>query len=103
MPTRFAAISIRNIPGWRSISIHGFVKAKEHFNAKLVDSIPSALFFGREYLAMTQEMFGNDPYPYGVKANRKMLETLIEFSHEQGLTSKKAKVEELFAASTLDL
>src|SRR5215813_3458835 len=81
----------------------GFVKAKEHFNAKLIDSIPSALFFGREYLTMTQEMFGNDPYPYGAKANRKMIETLIDFSHEQGLTSKKMNVEELFARSTLDL
>jgi len=89
---------------WVAFNLYtGFVKAKEHFNAKLVDSIPSALFFGREYLAMTQGMFGNDPYPYGVKANRKMLETLIDFSHEQGLTSKKMKVEELFAASTLDL
>jgi 4,5-dihydroxyphthalate decarboxylase len=81
----------------------GFVKAKEHFNAKLVESIPAALFFGREYLAMTQAIFGEDPYPFGVKANRKMLETLIDFSYEQGLTEKKLKVEELFAASTLDL
>jgi 4,5-dihydroxyphthalate decarboxylase len=89
---------------WVAFNLYtGFVKAKEHFNAKLVDSIPSALFFGREYLAMTREMFGNDPYPYGVKANRKMIETLIDFSHEQGLTSKKMKVEELFAESTLDL
>jgi 4,5-dihydroxyphthalate decarboxylase len=52
---------------------------------------------------MTQEMFGNDPFPFGVKANRKMLETLMEFSHEQGLTKGKMKVEDLFAASTLDL
>jgi len=89
---------------WVAFNLYtGFVKAKEHFNAKLVDSIPSALFFGREYLAMTCEMFGDDPYPYGIKANRKMLETLIDFSHEQGLTSKKMQVEELFAESTLDL
>jgi len=52
---------------------------------------------------MTQEIFGADPYPYGVKANRHMLETLIDFSHEQGLTAKKANVEELFAQSTRDL
>jgi hypothetical protein len=32
-----------------------------------------------------------------------MLETLIDFSHEQGLISKKPKVEELFAESTRDL
>ena len=89
---------------WAAFNLYtAFVKAKAHFNAKLVDSVPSALFFGKEYLAMTHEMFGNDPYPYGVKANRKMLETLIDFSHEQGLTAKKMKVEELFATSTLDL
>jgi hypothetical protein len=32
-----------------------------------------------------------------------MLETLIQFSHEQGLINKKPNVEDLFAASTLDL
>ena len=89
---------------WVAFNLYtGFVKAKQHFNAKLVDSIPTALFFGREYLAMTREMFGDDPFPYGVKSNRKMIETLIDFSHEQGLTTKKMKVEELFAASTLEL
>jgi 4,5-dihydroxyphthalate decarboxylase len=89
---------------WVAFNLYtGFVKAKEHFNARLADSIPTALFFGREYLAMTREMFGDDPYPYGVKGNRKMIETLIDFSHEQGLTKKKMAVEELFAPSTLDL
>jgi 4,5-dihydroxyphthalate decarboxylase len=80
----------------------GFVKAKEHCNAKLIDSIPSALFFGREYLAMTREAFGDDPFPYGVKANKAMLDTVSSYSHEQGLTPRKVKVEELFAESTLD-
>jgi 4,5-dihydroxyphthalate decarboxylase len=89
---------------WVAFNLYtGFVKAKEHFNRKLVDSIPTALFFGREYLAKTQEIFGDDPYPYGVKSNRKMLEALMDLSREQGLTSTKTKVEELFAASTLDL
>jgi 4,5-dihydroxyphthalate decarboxylase len=89
---------------WVAFNLYsGFVKAKEHFNSKLVDSIPSALFFGKEYLLKTQEMFGDDPYTYGVKGNRKMLETLIDFSHEQGLITRKPKVEELFAESTLEL
>jgi 4,5-dihydroxyphthalate decarboxylase len=89
---------------WVAFNLYtAFVKAKEHFNARLLDSIPSALFFGREYLAMTQAMFGPDPYPYGVKSNRKMLETLIDFSHEQGLITKRPNVEELFAQSTLEL
>jgi len=93
----------KNYP-WVAFNLYtGFVKAKQQFNAKLVDSIPTALFFGREYLAMTREMFGDDPFPYGIKANKAMLETIIGYSHEQGLTPRKMKVEELFAESTLDL
>jgi hypothetical protein len=37
-----------------------------------------------------------------VKANTAMLDTLIGFSHEQGLTPRQMKVEELFAKETLD-
>jgi 4,5-dihydroxyphthalate decarboxylase len=46
---------------------------------------------------------GDDPFPYGIKANRAMLETLVDFSHEQGLTPQKMKIEELFVAETLRL
>jgi len=89
---------------WVAFNLYSaFVKAKEHFNARVVDGIPSALFFGKEYLTKTQEIFGSDPFPYGVKANRKLLETLVDFSHEQGLIAKKPRIEELFAESTRDL
>ena len=32
-----------------------------------------------------------------------MLQTIIDFSHEQGLTKQKLKIEELFAPATLEL
>lgn len=44
-----------------------------------------------------------DLYPYGVKSNRKTLETLAEYSLEQGLTPRQVELEEVFAPSTLDL
>jgi 4,5-dihydroxyphthalate decarboxylase len=44
-----------------------------------------------------------DPYPYGVKSNRHVLETVAAYSHEQGLTPRELKMEEIFAPSTLDL
>jgi 4,5-dihydroxyphthalate decarboxylase len=44
-----------------------------------------------------------DLYPYGVKSNRKVLETIAEYSHEQGLTPRVMPMEEIFAPSTLDL
>jgi 4,5-dihydroxyphthalate decarboxylase len=39
---------------------------------------------------------------HGIKANRNILETAARYSHEQGLTSRLMKLEEIFAASTLD-
>ena len=39
---------------------------------------------------------------HGIKANRKTLETTTVYSHEQGLTPRVMKLEEIFAASTLD-
>jgi 4,5-dihydroxyphthalate decarboxylase len=39
---------------------------------------------------------------HGVSSNRKILETAAQYSHEQGLTSRQMKLEELFAPSTLD-
>jgi 4,5-dihydroxyphthalate decarboxylase len=52
---------------------------------------------------MTQDILGKDPFPYGIKPNAAMLDTVIGYSHEQGLTPRKMKIEELFAAETLDL
>jgi 4,5-dihydroxyphthalate decarboxylase len=89
---------------WVAFNLYtGFVKAKAFAREQLLERIPSALFFAPEYAAMTQEMIGDDPFPYGIKANKAMLDTIIAFSHEQGLTPRKMTVEELFAQSTLDL
>jgi 4,5-dihydroxyphthalate decarboxylase len=44
-----------------------------------------------------------DPYSYGVKSNQKTLETVAEYSFEQGLTKRRVSLEEIYAPSTLDL
>lgn len=46
--------------------------------------------------------FGEDPYPFGIKENRGMLELLFRNSHEDGLTRKLARIEGVFYAATLD-
>ncbi len=46
---------------------------------------------------MTRQMIGDDPFPYGIKANQAMLDTITGYSHEQGLTPRQMKAEELFA------
>ena len=44
-----------------------------------------------------------DPFPYGVQANRKTLETIASYLHEQGLTAHMVALEDIFAPSTLEL
>ena len=42
-------------------------------------------------------MLGADPWEYGLTdKNRKVLETLVGYSHEQGLIKKRPALEQLF-------
>jgi len=49
-----------------------------------------------EYRA-TQAVLGTDIWPYGVAANRKAIDTLCRYLHEQGFTSRLMRTENLFA------
>jgi len=49
----------------------------------------------------TRALMGENFWPYGIKKNRKALEALCKYSHEQGLASKKLTIEELFHPSSL--
>jgi 4,5-dihydroxyphthalate decarboxylase len=51
----------------------------------------------------TQQVMGKNFWPYGIEPNRKALETLFRYSHEQGLASRRLTIEELFVSSTLGL
>jgi 4,5-dihydroxyphthalate decarboxylase len=42
------------------------------------------------------ELFGGDPWPDGIEANRKTLEALVTYLHEQGLIAKKIPIEDIF-------
>jgi len=89
---------------WLAFNLYkAFLKAKEIAQESVADAIPSGLIFGREYLAQSREIFGADPFPYGVQDTRHMLETLVAYSVEQGLIPEKIKLEDLFAPSTLGL
>ena len=44
-----------------------------------------------------------DTMAYGVTGNRKVLETITQYVHEQGLAARRVALEEMFAPSTMDL
>ncbi len=48
------------------------------------------------HLRETEDIMGKDYWPYGTEANRRDIETLCRYSHEQGIISTRMKVEDLF-------
>ena len=47
-------------------------------------------------------LMGDDPWPYGLKKNRKPLETFLRYHYEHGLSSRHWKPEDLFTTETID-
>jgi 4,5-dihydroxyphthalate decarboxylase len=43
-----------------------------------------------------EEVFGGDPWPYGIEANRPTLEALVQYMVEQNLIAKPMAIEDLF-------
>ena len=88
---------------WVALNVYkAMVAAKQLAERKLIESIPLSLVFREEYLTRTAELLGDDLFPYGINANRTALETIIEYSFEQGLTKEKVPLDELFAKSAVD-
>ncbi len=53
-------------------------------------------------LAEVDELFQGDAFSYGMERNRPVLEALVQYSYEQGLSERKLEVPDLFAAETWD-
>ena len=88
---------------WVALNIfNAFRLAKERVNARMREL--STTHFDLGLLGPdARKALNVDAYPYGVKSNRKVLETVADYSYEQGLTPRRMQLEEIFAASTLDL
>ena len=82
-----------------------FQKAKQLCTKDLdrVDlaSAPNLVWWHQAYTEQT-EIFGKDPFPYGINANKKMVETLASYCSEQGLAKRLVKIEELFAPDLVE-
>jgi 4,5-dihydroxyphthalate decarboxylase len=50
-----------------------------------------------------RKVLATDPMAYGVRGSRKVLETITQYVHEQGLSPRRVALEEMFAPSTMDV
>jgi 4,5-dihydroxyphthalate decarboxylase len=56
-----------------------------------------------EELQRARALMGHDFWSYGVDKNSRELDAITRYAHEQGLTSRKIPMDELFVPSTLNL
>jgi 4,5-dihydroxyphthalate decarboxylase len=87
---------------WVAVELfNAFKTAKNSYLARLekgVDLSPAdeaAIGLGRAV--------GGDPFPFGVNANRKALDAILQFAFDQQVIPTKPSLEELFAPNTLTL
>ncbi len=53
------------------------------------------------YARKMRDLFGGDPFPFGIEENRPTLEHFLRYTHEQGIAHRLAKPEEIFPAGIM--
>jgi 4,5-dihydroxyphthalate decarboxylase len=88
---------------WVALNLYElFVAGKERLAQERADALRGHFELGL-LDPQLQSAVAADPYPYGVRGSRAVLERLTAALHEQGLTSRVVQLDEIFAASTLDV
>ncbi len=90
---------------WVAMNLYkAFCAAKDEFQRSLDDDSALRLMLPglTAELEETRDLMGHDYWPYGLEPNRKVLETLMGYALEQGLMESPLKLDDLFAAETLE-
>ncbi len=75
---------------------------RSNTGAAAVGSYTSSLS-SLEQVLRRQQIVGEDPLPYGIEPNRSSLETMLQYAFDQKLTPQRYRIEDVFAANTLEL
>jgi 4,5-dihydroxyphthalate decarboxylase len=90
---------------WVAKSLYqAFVDAQKAADEVLEDDPKRFSYLDSVFIQEQQKAaYGANPYPQGLKPNRKIVETFVRYAHDQGYISRQIPVEELFVPGTLDL
>ena len=89
---------------WIALNLYSaFLAAKERIARAASSHLAWYFETGLVDGAVERTLQEKDPLAYGVKSSRTVLETIARYVHEQGLSERRVKLEEIFAPSTMDL
>ncbi len=89
---------------WIALSLHkAFAQAqrKTYETLDTTMALTTMLPWQAAHVEEARRELGEDWWPYGFEPNRHVLETFLRYHHEQGLSKRRLKAEELFAPETL--
>ena len=78
-------------------------KQVAYANLETTTSLKTSLPWVTQEFEDTCELMGKNYWPYGIEANRKELERVMRYTHEQGLVKERREFEDMFHPSTLKL
>lgn len=90
---------------WAAMSLYkGFVAAQREAYEDLheVAALKTMLPWLAAHVEETECLMGRDFWPYGLPPNLDTLEKFLRYSHEQGLSKRLLKPQELFAPETFE-
>ena len=90
---------------WVAQSLYkAFVEAKRRTMEGLIQTAANMAMLPWlvAHVEQARSELGEDWWPYGLQENRSVLETFLRYHHEQGLSKKRLKPEDLFAPETLE-
>jgi len=65
-------------------------------------AMPAMLPWLVAHVEEARSLLGEDWWPYGLEPNRHVLDTFLRYHHEQGLSKRRLRPEEIFAKETLE-
>jgi len=77
-------------------------KANAYETYNQTAALPAMLPWLVAHVEEAKREMGEDWWPYGIEANRHVLDTFLRYHHEQGLSKKRLAPEALFARETLE-
>ena len=84
-------------PDLASDLFNAFVAAKRPYLDRLAAGTVEQPTADDAVFKRVMETTGGDPLPYGIEANRRMVETVVQYAFEQGIIARPVPVESLFA------
>jgi len=99
------ADTVKDMPWLPAEVFRMYSEAKQAAYANLATTtvLRTTLPWVTEEYEETRRLMGDDYWRYGIEANRKELEAVMRYTHEQGLVKKWGGYMEMFHPSTLDL